>query len=98
MSNGRCRMHGGPSTGPRTPEGEQRASQRKHGRYSKATIQRRREVRRSCAIEGDTTQYPTPRPRPALTSMGVSQDYGASQPAPGFNASARRFRDNEEPK
>lgn len=21
MANGRCRMHGGPSTGPRTPEG-----------------------------------------------------------------------------
>lgn len=24
MANGRCRMHGGPSTGPRTPEGLER--------------------------------------------------------------------------
>jgi hypothetical protein len=47
------------------------------------------------ATQYDATQYPMPRPRAALTSMSVSQDYGASQPAPGFNASARRFRDNE---
>src|ERR1019366_4220416 len=36
MPNGRCRMHGGASTGPRTPEGLARArrSRWKHGRYS----------------------------------------------------------------
>lgn len=47
MPNGRCRMHGGPSTGPRTPEGIERirASATKHGRYSQAAIRRRREMR-----------------------------------------------------
>jgi hypothetical protein len=37
MKNGRCRLHGGKSTGPRTPEGleRMRQSKLKHGRYSK---------------------------------------------------------------
>jgi hypothetical protein len=37
MKNGRCRLHGGKSTGPRTPEGLERMRQSKfkHGRYSK---------------------------------------------------------------
>jgi hypothetical protein len=36
MSNGRCRMHGGKSTGPRTPEGLARMKRAKtlHGGYS----------------------------------------------------------------
>lgn len=36
MKNGRCRLHGGKSTGPRTPEGLERARRAnwKHGRYS----------------------------------------------------------------
>ena len=36
MASGRCRMHGGASTGPRTPEGLQRIAQARtvHGRYS----------------------------------------------------------------
>ena len=35
MPNGRCRMHGGRSTGPRTPEGLERvrAARTKHGNY-----------------------------------------------------------------
>jgi hypothetical protein len=47
MPNGRCRMHGGPSTGPRTEEGKAsiRASRTKHGRFSQAAVQRRREAR-----------------------------------------------------
>jgi hypothetical protein len=47
MLNGRCRMHGGPSTGPRTEAGKAaiRASRTKHGRYSQASIAARREVR-----------------------------------------------------
>jgi hypothetical protein len=47
MPNGRCRMHGGPSTGPNTEAGKAaiRASRTKHGRKSQAAIQRRREVR-----------------------------------------------------
>jgi hypothetical protein len=44
MRNGRCRMHGGGSTGPRTPEGLERSRRAnwKHGLYSaKATAERR---------------------------------------------------------
>jgi hypothetical protein len=47
MPNGRCRMHGGPSTGPRTEAGKAaiRASRTIHGRYSHAAVAERREVR-----------------------------------------------------
>src|SRR5215203_5725633 len=47
MANGRCRMHGGPSTGPRTPEGLERSrrSNWKHGHYSAEAKQVRREAR-----------------------------------------------------
>ncbi len=44
MKNGRCRLHGGKSTGPRTPEGLERARRAnwKHGHYSaKAKAERR---------------------------------------------------------
>ena len=39
MANGRCRMHGGRSTGPRTPEGLARlaAARTKHGAYNAAS-------------------------------------------------------------
>ena len=40
MANGRCRMHGGKSTG--APKGNRNAF--KHGRYSAEAIQRRRDV------------------------------------------------------
>ncbi|MDF2765609.1 MAG: hypothetical protein K0S81_2603 [Rhodospirillales bacterium] len=38
MPNGRCRLHGGKSTGPRTAEGRSRAAKGnwKHGRHSRA--------------------------------------------------------------
>ena len=47
MPNGRCRMHGGPSTGPRTEAGIAaiKASRTKHGRYTAEEIKRRREAR-----------------------------------------------------
>ncbi|MHC4558608.1 MAG: HGGxSTG domain-containing protein [Planctomycetota bacterium] len=47
MTNGRCRMHGGKSTGPRTPEGLERSRKAnwKHGRYSAKSIAIRREMR-----------------------------------------------------
>jgi len=37
MPNGRCRVHGGKSTGPRTPEGLERSRRAnwKHGYYSR---------------------------------------------------------------
>lgn len=40
MKNGRCRMHGGKSTGPRTPEGLKRSRKAnwKHGNYSIGAI------------------------------------------------------------
>jgi len=44
MANRRCRLHGGLSTGPKTPEGIERIRRAvtKHGRYSRATkIERR---------------------------------------------------------
>ena len=45
--NGRCRLHGGKSTGARTPEGRQRIAQAnlKHGYYAKAARQERRDFR-----------------------------------------------------
>ena len=43
MPNGRCRMHGGMSTGPRTPEGLEaiRRSRNIHGFYSHSAIEQR---------------------------------------------------------
>lgn len=48
MKNGRCRMHGGASTGPRTPEGleQSRKANWKHGLYSAESIAIRRLVNR----------------------------------------------------
>ena len=47
MPNGRCRLHGGKSTGPKTEAGRAaiRASRTKHGRYSQDSIAERRELR-----------------------------------------------------
>ena len=46
MANGRCRMHGGKSTGPRTPEGLERSrnANLKHGFYSAESIAERRYI------------------------------------------------------
>jgi hypothetical protein len=46
MANGRCRMHGGCSTGPRTPEGLERCRRAatKHGRRSAAEMAYRRQM------------------------------------------------------
>ena len=48
MRNGRCRMHGGKSTGPRTPEGLERSRKARwvHGERSAETITRYRLYRR----------------------------------------------------
>jgi len=47
MANGRCRMHGGASTGPRTAEGLARSQRArwKHGLYSAAAKAERRVLR-----------------------------------------------------
>jgi hypothetical protein len=46
MINGRCRMHGGKSTGPRTPEGLERSRKAnwRHGYYSAESIAWRRYI------------------------------------------------------
>ncbi len=43
MANGRCRMHGGKSTGPRTSEGLERSKKAnlKHGYYSAGSVDMR---------------------------------------------------------
>jgi hypothetical protein len=51
MRNGRCRMHGGKSTGPRTPEGVERCRMAnwKHGSYSETSpINKMLRVLREC--------------------------------------------------
>lgn len=47
MANGRCRMHGGKSTGPQTPEGLKRSKKAhyKHGFYSAEMIEERLFIR-----------------------------------------------------
>lgn len=47
MKNGRCRMHGGKSTGPKTEEGKKKAAKAnfKHGLYSNAAIAERKYMR-----------------------------------------------------
>jgi hypothetical protein len=47
MRNGRCYRHGGPSTGPRTPEGLQRIVEARtvHGRYGADMRELRRLIR-----------------------------------------------------
>ncbi len=49
MPNGRCRFHGGKSTGPRTPQGLERSRKAtwKHGHYSQEAKEARREARRA---------------------------------------------------
>jgi hypothetical protein len=46
MPNGRCRLHGGKSTGPRTAEGFERCRKAnwKHGRYCKEALAERKRV------------------------------------------------------
>src|SRR5436853_3460166 len=45
MPNGRCKIHGGKSTGPRTPEGLERSSNWKHGRFSREAKAERSRLR-----------------------------------------------------
>jgi len=47
MKNGRCRLHGGKSTGPKTEAGKKRIgrAQFKHGLYTKEAIASKREFK-----------------------------------------------------
>jgi hypothetical protein len=55
MANGRCRMHGGASTGPRTPEGlaRSRRANWKHGLHSRSAKMEQRFLRRLLKDSGD---------------------------------------------
>ena len=46
MKNGRCRLHGGLSTGPKTSEGKKRSAKAslKHGHYTKEAIAERKRI------------------------------------------------------
>ncbi len=61
MANGRCRMHGGKSTGPRTPQGLEalRKAHLKHGRYTAETIALRQYLRTLLADSHQTLQEVT---------------------------------------
>ena len=52
MANGRCRLHGGKSTGPRTPEGAERKRQAvlRHGFYT-AEAKAERRIARSALVD-----------------------------------------------
>ena len=54
MANGRCRLHGGKSTGPRTKEGREciRQAQLRHGLYTKESIDARRAGREAMKTLG----------------------------------------------
>lgn len=43
LTNGRCRLHGGKSTGPKTAQGKARSTQAnlKHGRYTQEALHER---------------------------------------------------------
>jgi len=47
MANGRCRLHGGKSTGPRTADGLERGRRAnwKHGLYCKQALEEKKRVR-----------------------------------------------------
>ena len=56
VKNGRCHLHGGKSTGPRTDEGRQRIAKAhlKHGRRSKSYLQQSQDLKVELrAIETD---------------------------------------------
>ena len=59
MENGRCRLHGGLSTGPKTEAGIEaiRRARTKHGYYSKAAILERRQGRLDLRVLRETLAY-----------------------------------------
>jgi hypothetical protein len=59
MKNGRCRLHGGLSTGPKTAAGIEaiRRARTKHGYYSKAAIEERQQSRAEMRALRQTLAY-----------------------------------------
>ena len=58
MANGRCRMHGGKSTGPRTSEGLERSRKAnlKHGFYSAEVLEERKFMRQLLRSSRETLE------------------------------------------
>jgi hypothetical protein len=93
MRNGRCRMHGGLSTGPKTAEGRARcaAARRTHGFYSAETAALRREanlrIRRLRALIAPVTVRRTAGhellPANSLNSAGAQVRRSPSPGMPG---------------
>ena len=71
MPNGRCRMHGGMSTGAKTAEGIERIrkARTKHGRYSAASIARRRAARQAMRTIRELLRSATATEDEVLDSM-----------------------------
>jgi hypothetical protein len=59
MANGRCRLHGGLSTGPKTAEGIKRiqAAVTTHGRRTKAAEEQQTEFRKIIRTARDTLKW-----------------------------------------
>jgi hypothetical protein len=96
MPNRRCKVHGGKSTGPRTPEGIERSRRAnwKHGYYSREAKAERSRVRAAMcsAIWAARSKGPTvPRSDKDHTGPSISPDRLASMPmARSPRALARR--------
>jgi hypothetical protein len=94
MPNGRCKLHGAKSTGPRTPEGLERSRRAnwKHGHFSREAKAERSRLRAAILALRDLREsiYKGPRgPRPdtdhtgpsiSLTSMPMARSPRASAP------------------
>ena len=80
MKNGRCRFHGGKSTGPRTAAGLQRsrAARLIHGGHGEGL----RALRAAAAAAGRTLACLTPAPRGVLAGHGLHPTNRLSRPVP----------------
>lgn len=74
MANGRCRMHGGKSTGPRTPEGLERSRKAnwKHGLYSAESVAARRYMSQLLRDSREMIEHVEKDMKVGL-SLGISQ-------------------------
>ena len=73
MTNGRCRMHGGKSTGPRTSEGLERSRKAnwKHGYYTAKSINQRWFIRQLLRDSNETIIKMQNAVREKMSSMGL---------------------------
>src|SRR5256714_10805366 len=86
MPNGRCKLHGGKSTGPRTPEGLERSrrANSKHGYYSREAKAERSGVRAAILALRDL-RYLERSPRSRGLDLGTTMR-GAAASRKGIRA------------